>query len=116
MKPPKPKPPRLFTASDQENWTFWHEYISDNGGYLTSLPGVHTIRFEVKPDSILPQLLESAGLDVANAGTTERLLPATAVETRGNRTFATQSVVPTQVSVWQFSLPLAAADTKAAPP
>jgi hypothetical protein len=100
---PKSRP---FTEKDRLEWEYWREYISDNGGYVTSTPEVQTIAFQVKPDSTLPQLLESAGLSLSNAGVAERLLPSVIEEQRGSRTINTQSIVPTKVSVWTFKLPL----------
>ena len=95
---------RPFTKADEDAWQFWREYISDNGGYLTSQPEIHTLTFECLHDSILPELLESAGLGLSNIGVGERLLPSTAIEIRGSKTFTTQAIVPTQVSVWSFKL------------
>lgn len=102
---PKPKP-RPFTEKDKEEWLFWNSYIQDNGGWLVSQPDIHHITLECPIKSILPDLLRSAGLDVASAGTTERLLPSVVAEHRGNSTIATQSVSPQPVAAFSFKLPM----------
>jgi hypothetical protein len=105
---------RGFTKKDQELWEFLNQYITDNEGWLVSRPELHTLTFQCRLDSTLPELLRSAGYDVVNAGTAERLLPSVIDERRGGNTIATQSVSPCEVAVYSFDLPLIETN-KAAP-
>jgi hypothetical protein len=88
----------------RELWAALNGFIRENGGWVTSQPGIATITFESTDDE-LAELLRRRGYDVFPAGTAERLLPSVISEHRGTKTFTTQSVSPGVVNVFQFDLP-----------
>ena len=103
MKQPIKKPIG-FDVKEQEFCNELRDYIHRNEAFVTSEPHTNTIRFECLPQSSLPQLLDSRGFDVVNAGTATRLMPSTVTEARGNQTFVSHNVVPTVMDVWRFQL------------
>src|SRR5260221_4645945 len=99
--PPKP---HGFDAKQRKFWDFLNIYISDNEGFVTSMPDCTPITFECPMNSILPQLIRSMGFDVNDAGQAERLMPV--FETRkinANTSVTTQQMDPMTLAVYTFS-------------
>jgi hypothetical protein len=104
--PFQPKPAVL--SREQRNlWRNLSEYIRQEGGWTVSQPDCTPIRFEVAPDSELPQLLTEAGHRVRSIGTHERLIPQTITLKEHGRanTIKRQEVGIGTVAVYQFELP-----------
>jgi hypothetical protein len=50
-------------------------FISQRGGWMTSVPGAHKITFDALPGSPLPEQLAALGYIVHKTGEGERILP-----------------------------------------
>jgi hypothetical protein len=50
-------------------------FISQHGGWTTSVPGAHEITFDALPGSALPEQLTALGYIVEKIGTSQRILP-----------------------------------------
>ena len=100
--------PRALSEKARELAAAAGDYIKSNDTFVTSQPGVSTIRFECLPDSSLPQLFESRGYQVSNCGSGQRLLPIIneAVKRPGTSIAVTvQHVGPVEVAIFEFKLP-----------
>jgi|SRR5262249_13060138 len=75
------RPPDDETKQRQELFDSLNHYIHKNGGWLTSVPGARTVRFEVLPGSDLPEKLRALGFGVRPAGSATRILPNAIRET-----------------------------------
>jgi hypothetical protein len=71
------------------------DLVSDEGGWVTSVPNHAEIRIEAPVDSDLPETLAGLGYELTSLGTGERLLPD----------IRTQSVMPVAVEIWGFIMP-----------
>jgi hypothetical protein len=65
---------RLIAARKQRHAAL-NTYITEHGGWLTSIPGDPLMRFEAVPDSTLPDDLRGKGYIVSPAGSTTRIDP-----------------------------------------
>jgi hypothetical protein len=61
-------------------WEALYEYITQQGGWVTSVPGLKHLRLEVPPGSALPAKLREFGYSVHHAGTGTRLSPGNTPE------------------------------------
>ena len=50
-------------------------FISQHGGWMTSVPGAREMTFDALPGSPVPRMLEDRGYLVMKTGTSERILP-----------------------------------------
>lgn len=63
-----------------------NSYVTERGGWLTSIPGAWTITMECLPGSPLPDALRGLGWDVEPTGQTRERLLANAITEKLTRT------------------------------
>jgi hypothetical protein len=51
-----------------------NEFVTEAGGWMTSIPGDPQMRFEALPGSSIPRMMEARGYIVVPTGTTQRIL------------------------------------------
>jgi hypothetical protein len=88
-----PKPPPI--KSNKQLWAAMCDLVSDEGGWITSVPNNAEIRMEARVGSDLPEVLANLGYELTSLGRGERLLPDS----------RTQSVMPVVVEIYQFTMP-----------
>jgi hypothetical protein len=97
-----PKPPPL--KNTKRLWAAMANLVSDEGGWITSVPNNAEIRMETRAGSDLPELLAGLGYELQSLGGTERLLPVAG------------GVAPVTVEIFCFIMPqLVAEKPKAGP-
>jgi hypothetical protein len=64
----------------KEKFAAINGYITKAGGWMTSIPGDHEMRFEALPNSGLPAALRDLGYVVEQTGETQRILPHAIME------------------------------------
>jgi hypothetical protein len=73
--PERPAPEKI-NERRKALWLSLNEFITQNGGWIVSVPSVTPIRFECRVDNLeLLVELRKLGYAVHHAGTAERLLP-----------------------------------------
>ncbi len=78
---------RLELDKRKERHAALNTLITERGGWLTSIAGSTTMRFEAVPGSPLPDDLRALGYVVTLVGTTQRIIPhAITVEIAAERT------------------------------
>ena len=66
---------RPVSEKQKRLWEALKEYITQHGGWVTSVPGLKHLRLEVPPGSALPAKLREFGYAVHHAGAGTRLSP-----------------------------------------
>jgi hypothetical protein len=93
-----------LTSDPDRRLAYWEcavFQVEDGGGWVTSVAHTWPMRFECQPGSALPESLRAAGYSVANAGTTERLLPFTQI-INGQKV---QQLAPSPIDIFELRLP-----------
>jgi hypothetical protein len=98
-----PKSPPL--KNTKRLWAAMCDLVSENDGWITSIPNEADIRMETPINSDLPSLLEGLGYQLSCLGTGERCLPVGS------------GVAPATVEIYSFQMPqlLAEKRSKAIP-
>jgi hypothetical protein len=77
---PNPNPDRDI-EDRKTRFAALNAFVTERGGWLTSVPGAVEIELQALPGSTLPdEIAERFGYDVREIGETERILPAAIVE------------------------------------
>ena len=76
---PNPNPDRDI-EDRKTRFAALNAFVTEHGGWLTSIPGDVDIRLEALPGSPLPALLERQGYIVGRTGQTQRILPLAIVQ------------------------------------
>ena len=78
----KPRAPNKEVEERKARFAALNATISEGGGWVTSIPGDTTVRFETLPDSVLPARLMALGYEVVpdDPPNGERILAGTVVE------------------------------------
>src|SRR5438046_3055012 len=77
---PRPSPSRLKLEERKRLFAGINRFVTERGGWLTSIPGAVEVTMECLPDSSLPDELRKLGYDVEPAGEGERILHSAIVE------------------------------------
>ncbi len=68
-------PPQEPVKITQQRWNLWkalHAFLEQQGAWVTSVPGLSPLRFEVLQGSSLPSRLAGAGYPPRHTGTAQR--------------------------------------------
>jgi hypothetical protein len=68
------------TLDRKKRFAALNDWITDRGGWCTSLPGDPEVRLECLPNSDVPAQLTKLGYELEAAGSGERILPAGRLE------------------------------------
>ncbi|MGB9020507.1 MAG: hypothetical protein WCC77_23120 [Pseudolabrys sp.] len=68
------------SEKQRQLWQALYEYITQQGGWVVSIPFLKNLRIEVSPGSSLPAKLLEFGYTVRDAGTGTRLSPGNTSE------------------------------------
>jgi hypothetical protein len=68
------RPDSDATKERRELFDSLNQFIGMNGGWVVSVPGTQTVRFECLPNSKLPERLAEL-VEVRSAGVTMRIVP-----------------------------------------
>lgn len=64
----------------KERFAALNTYVTERGGWLTSIPGDVEVEMQCRPGSTLPDDLRGLGYVLTVIGETERIIPGTVIE------------------------------------